>query len=241
MHYRCFTGERWDLGYLILTQEVIVHSKYLFAASVLALVAATGAKAADVVVEEPPVVVEVAPTFTWTGPYIGIQGGYAWAKARFTDPFISVDQDFNGGLLGGYIGYNWQTGSFVLGGEADINATWNDQTFDVGGLPVDVGSDWLASIRARAGYAIDRALIFGTGGVAFTGVSANTSIGPIDLSASETYTGWTLGAGVDYAFTDNWVGRLEYRYYDFGDQDIFLDGNLDVDFNTVTVGVSYKW
>ncbi|BCH22636.1 outer membrane protein [Mesorhizobium sp. L-8-10] len=217
-----------------------MRSSYFLFASALAVLAATGAKAADAVIEPPPVVIET-PTFTWTGPYIGLQGGYAWSNARFSDPFVSVKDNFDGGLLGGYVGYQWQYGSFVFGGEADINALWNDQTFDVGGLAVDVGADWLASIRARAGYAIDRALIFGTGGVAFTGVSADTTIGGLDISASETYTGWTLGGGVDYAFTDNWIGRLEYRYYDFGDSDVFDNGNLDIQYNTVTVGVAYKW
>ena len=51
-----------------------------------------------------------------------------------------------------------------------------------------------------------------------------------------------MGAGVDYAFTDNVIGRVEYRYYDFGDQEIgdFLD-DVDINFNTVTVGVAYKF
>jgi len=217
-----------------------VRPKKLLTASVFMLLAANGAMAADVAVVEPPIVAEV-PVFTWTGPYVGIQGGYVWANARFSDPFTSVKDDFNGGLLGGYIGYNWQTGSFVLGAEADINATWNDQTFDVGAFDVDVGSDYLASIRARAGYAWDRALIFATGGVAFTGVSADTTIAGVDFSASQSYTGWTVGGGLDYAFTDNWIGRLEYRYYDFGDQDVFDNGTLDIQYNTVTVGVAYKW
>lgn len=198
--------------------------------------------AADVVEAPPPAPVAEIPLFTWTGGYVGIQGGYVWSNARFTDPFTSVKDNFNGGMLGGYVGYNWQAGSnFVFGAEADLNAVWNDQTFNVGGLDIDVGADYLASIRGRVGYAWDRALLFGTGGVAFTGVSADTSIGNIDLSSSANYTGWTIGAGVDYAFTDNWIGRLEYRYYDFGDKDIFDNGSLDLQFNTVTVGVAYKW
>lgn len=217
-----------------------MHSKFHLVASVFALLAATAsARAADIV--EP--IVE-APIFTWTGPYIGIQGGFAWANAGFRhdfDVFESHSSNFDGGLLGGLIGYNWQTGSFVFGAEADINKVWNDQTFDVGRFDVDVGSDYLASIRARAGYAWDRALLFATGGVAFTGVSADATIDGIDFSASQSFTGWTIGGGVDYAFTDNWIGRLEYRFYDFGNQDIFDTRNLDVQYNTLTVGVAYKW
>lgn len=224
--------------------------KILLSASTFLLFAAGGAMAADVVEAPPPAPVAQVPVFTWTGPYIGIQGGYAWATANLSDPLglgIESDEDFNGGLLGGFIGYNWQAGNnFVIGVEGDINALWNDQTFNISGLDVDIGSDYVASVRGRLGYAWDRALIFATGGVAFTSVSADASVNGIDLSSSADYTGWTIGAGVDYAFTDNWFGRLEYRYYDFSDQNI-LDtlrlntGDVDVNYNTVTVGIAYKW
>jgi outer membrane immunogenic protein len=231
-----------------LTQEVNVRSKIILTASTFLLFAAGGAMAADVVEAPPPAPVAEIPIFTWTGPYLGIQGGYAWGDASLTDPDILTNgEDFNGGMLGGFIGYNWQAGSnFVLGAEADINALWNDQTYDFGGVDLDVGSDYLASIRGRLGYAVDRALIFATGGVAFTNLSADATIAgplgvPVDISASEDFTGWTIGAGIDYAFTDNWFGRLEYRYYDFGDKDLFDNTNFDLHFNTVTVGVAYKW
>lgn len=199
--------------------------------------------AADVVEAPPPAPVAEIPLFTWTGAYIGIQGGYAWGDASVTDPDLPVNgESANGGMLGGFIGYNWQAGSnFVIGAEADINALWNDQDVDFGGTTLSVGNDYLASIRGRLGYAWDRALIYGTGGVAFTNLSAETDIGPFTVDASDDFTGWTIGAGVDYAFTDNWFGRLEYRYYDFGDSDLFENTNFDVHFNTVTVGVAYKW
>lgn len=211
----------------------------LLAASMFSLLAASGALAADVV-EPAPMPVEVAevPIFTWTGVYIGIQGGYAWSEAET----LGLSEDFNGGMLGGYAGYNWQTGNFVIGAEGDISAVWNDETFDVLGEDVEVGSDYLASIRGRVGYVWDRALIFGTAGVAFTEASADVTINGVNFDASENFTGWTVGAGVDYAFTDNVIGRVEYRYYDFGDQEIgdFLD-DVDINFNTVTVGVAYKF
>jgi outer membrane immunogenic protein len=216
----------------------------LVLASLLALVASTTVNAADAVIEEPaPLVAEVAPVFTWTGGYIGIQGGYIWSDADvgFADGTFFSD-DFDGGLFGGYAGYNWQTGDFVLGAEGDFNGVWNEETFDIGGLGVDVGTDYLASIRGRVGYAVDRGLIFATAGVAFTQMSAEANLGGgLSLDADQSFTGWTVGGGFEYAFTDNWIGRLEYRYYDFGSETIDGFGDAEITNNTVTAGIAYKF
>ena len=194
--------------------------KLMLAASALTFVAAGGARAADAVIEELPVEV---PFFTWTGGYAGIQGGYAWTNLGVDGGAFAID-DLNGGLFGGYVGYNWQSDAWVFGAEADINGVWNDQTF-AGPFPasVDIGTDWLASIRGRVGYAVDRTLIFATAGVGWTEATSDINFGGgATLSGSDTFVGWTLGGGVEYAFDDNWIGRVEYRYYDFGDRD--LDG-----------------
>ena len=88
----------------------------IFALALLASLASTGAYAADVAMEEvpappPPVVVEEVPIFSWTGGYIGIQGGALWSHNSLTEDDFGVFSDnFNGGLLGGYAGYNWQSG-----------------------------------------------------------------------------------------------------------------------------------
>jgi outer membrane immunogenic protein len=221
-----------------------MNLKIMLAASALALFATGGARAADAVVEEPPVEV---PVFTWTGFYIGIQGGYVWTNLDVDPGGVGID-DLNGGLFGGYVGYNWQYGAWVFGAEGDFNGVWNDQTFAIAGPPpftVDIGTDWLASIRARAGYSFDRVLIFATGGVAFTNASADVNLGGgLTLSGDETFTGWTIGGGAEYAFTDNWIGRVEYRFYDFPDKDIDGPGGLgDVSLNTqtITAGIAYKF
>jgi len=230
-----------------------VDSRILLTASALALLATTGAMAADAIVEEPVPVVEF---FSWTGGYVGLQGGYAWADADIVDEFdFDIGSEaFNGGLLGLYAGYNWQSGAWVFGGEADINWVSNEEEFfvpvgdDVYG--VEVGTDYLASLRARIGYAWDRTLVFATGGIAFTEVGADaSSFNGLDFDdvelASESATGWTLGLGIEHAFTDNWLGRFEYRYYDFGDSDLNdfndLGGSVEVQVQTATVGIAYKW
>ena len=112
----------------------------------------------------------------------------------------------------------------------------------IGAFDVDVGSDYLASLRGRVGYAFDRALIFATGGVAFTDASAESDdFGGFNLDADDSLTGWTIGAGGEYAFTDNWIGRVEYRYYDFSNGSLDDLGDVDLGTNTLTVGVGYKF
>jgi outer membrane immunogenic protein len=220
--------------------------KTLLAAAAMALLAAGGARAADVVVEEP--LPPEVPVFTWTGFYVGIQGGYVWTDLDIDGVTDDVDS-LDGGLFGGYVGYNFQYDSWVFGVEGDFNGVWNDKDFGFGGPPplltVDVGTDWLASIRGRVGYTWDRALIFATGGVAFTRATADvTFAGFPTVSGDQTFTGWTLGGGFEYAFTDNWIGRAEYRYYGFDDEDLDGAGGLggfDVDTQTVTVGIAYKF
>ena len=159
----------------------------VFALALVAGLASTSAYAADAVIYEPPApapVYQEVPIFSWTGGYIGLQGGALWSNSDI-DGDIDVfgpdegvfGDNFNGGLFGVYAGYNWQTGPWVFGAEGDFNGVWNDETFTVNTLrfgprDVEVGSDYLASLRARIGYAFDRTLIFATGGVAFTQFSA---------------------------------------------------------------------
>jgi outer membrane immunogenic protein len=222
----------------------------IFALALLAGLASTSAYAADAVYAEPPApvaVIQEVPIFSWTGGYIGLQGGGLWSDSNVDSDVFEGDtgvfgDSFNGGLFGVYAGYNWQTGPWVIGAEGDFNGVWNDETFNIGGFDVDVGTDYLASLRGRVGYAFDRTLIFATGGVAFTQFSAQADIFDDDfLDADQSFTGWTIGAGAEYAFTNNWIGRVEYRYYDFSSDVLDDFGDVDLETNTLTVGVAYKF
>jgi outer membrane immunogenic protein len=168
--------------------------------------------------------------------------------------------DGDGFLLGAHAGYNMQFGGFVLGLEGDIEGVFGDDDdddpfggvvlLDAAGRPVlysfgPHGLDWQASLRARAGFAFDRMLVYGTGGFAFGGVSGGFGNGGLFDNNDDTVTGWTLGAGVEFAITNNLTTRLEYRYTNFDrEDDIFNNisvGGKDFDFHTIRAGLSFKF
>lgn len=208
--------------------------KLILLTAAVAFSGASAALAADAVEQIPqaPVAVEtVVPSFTWDGAYIGILGGYGWGNG---DAGALGSQDFDGGRLGAFVGYNWaMSNGFVIGLEGDVNYDWNENDY-AGGF--DAGSDWSGSVRGRVGYAWDRTLLYAAGGWTAT----NGYVEGPGVDSSETFNGWTIGAGVDYAFTDNMFGRLEYRYNDFGDQDV---GGINTDFDqhVVNVGLAVKF
>jgi outer membrane immunogenic protein len=227
--------------------------KFVFASALL-FAAVGGAQAADVVVQE------AAPAYNWSGVYVGAQAGYAWGKSTYSEPDYDgyfMHYDPKGGFGGLYAGYNWQlSNNVVLGGEVDVyggsikgdslyfyNGSADDDIFGAAKLR------WAGSVRARAGYAVDRFLPYLAGGVAF----GQYRYGALDtggdgFSASKTFTGWTAGAGLEYAFTDNLIGRIEYRYTDFGKKTVQEDDTNDwytnkvnLKTNDVRIGLSYKF
>ncbi|AYD00194.1 outer membrane protein [Neorhizobium sp. NCHU2750] len=193
----------------------------------------TEAFAADAVEQVPtaPAAVDTMPVFTWSGPYLGAHTGYGWGDGHLEG---AGSDDFDGWRLGGFAGYNWQfSNGFVTGVEGDINYDWNDNNYG-GGVKLEGGVN--GSVRARLGYAIDRTLIYAAGGWTATDVRLKAPTG----NDSDTLNGWTIGAGVDHAFTDNVFGRLEYRYNDYGHGR--LDGaNVDFNQNIIQVGIGVKF
>ncbi len=236
----------------------------LLAATALVTAGISAASAADLPMRAAPPAapfIAAVPVFTWTGFYVGAQVGYGW-NANENDivlptGFVVQSGDFgdegDGFLAGVHAGYNVQLGSFVVGVEGDVEGVFGDDDDDLvivgpgGGVFTDYGFagnalDWQGSIRARAGFAFDRALIYATGGFAFAGVSDGFGIVGDD---DDTLTGWTLGAGLEYAFTNNLTTRLEYRYTNFDGGDNIFDnvalGSNDIEFHTVRAGISYKF
>lgn len=209
--------------------------------AVAAFLASGGvAQAADAIVEEVP----VEAGFSWTGGYLGGQGGFAWSDVDVTEAsafFPPVSFDADGGFVGVHGGFNYQTGSMVFGIEADANKSWIDEDFAIGPVVANGELDWFGSVRGRLGYAMGRTLLFGTAGVAFA--SANASV--LTFEQDLNYTGWTAGLGAEHAITDNLTLRAEYRYYDFGDDNFTaipgINANSEITMSTVLVGASLKF
>jgi outer membrane immunogenic protein len=212
--------------------------------------------AADAVVED---VVIVDEAFNWSGAYVGAAVGYGWSdpEASFDDtPNASVEYDVDGFLGGIYAGYNYQMpNNVVVGVEADINYSDIDGDGDaIQGGVVNLGFggtaqiEWQGSVRGRIGYAFDRILPYFAVGVAFGEIKHDFFDVPTTVTAtfSDTFTGWTIGGGLEYAVTDNIIVRGEYRYTDFGSEEYPVETPLDahdleVESHDVRFGVSYKF
>lgn len=188
----------------------------------------------------------VAPYFSWTGFYVGINGGYGWGKSNWSNALVSTG-DFNvkGGLIGGTIGYNLQTGAWVWGLEADMDASFikGSTTVACGAAGCETRNRYLATGRGRIGYAWDRFLPYITGGLAFGDIKMTTGAG---TSETKSKLGYTLGGGVEYAFLGAWSAKIEYLYVDLGKATCGATTcglDTDVKFNShiAKIGVNYRF
>jgi outer membrane immunogenic protein len=191
---------------------------------------------------------DFVPAYSWTGFYLGAQAGYGWGDSSFNadGTGLSAAWDQEGWLAGAYAGFNWQLNSLVLGVEGDVNAAGIDGSTTADGINFSSDIDAVASVRGRLGLAADRWLFFVTGGWAWADGN-HTQKDLIDtVSADTTLQGWTFGGGVEYAFTDHIVGRIEGRHYDFDSKTLDMDppnssGRFDSDLNTVSAGIAVKF
>lgn len=198
----------------------------------------SAASAADLGSPRGPVeAVVAAPMFNWTGFYFGGHVGAAFSNSNsgldilgynFAGEIVPLRSrtSFIGGLA---IGYNWQFNQVVVGLEGDLSylgyRSSNVSAFFGGDTTYRARSDWFGTIRGRLGVAADRALFYVTGGVAFSDLkysTIDTTVAPppggaATINASRSASvGWTVGAGVEYAFTPQWTAKAEYLYASFG-------------------------
>jgi len=162
----------------------------------------------------------VAPVYNWTGFYIGGHVGGGWENSSWTDPFTGGRNTFNnsgflgGGQVGGNVQFNW----LVVGVEGDFS--WSGikgSGLDSVGNSINTNVNWTSTVTGRAGVAFDRLLVYGKGGVAFANdKSSFTDIAGATATDTLTRTGWTAGAGLEYAFAGNWSAKVEYDYLGFG-------------------------
>ena len=209
-------------------------------AVVLVLLTSSLTQAADLQIAKAPSF--VPPPFSWTGVYVGANVGAGFgttetsvdvssALTAVTGTPISgsaplVSETFNGFIGGIQAGYNQQLGVIVLGIEGDLEAAGLQGTAPCAlVLNCTMKHNWMADITGRVGVvALDRALIYLKGGVAWEG--SNFTVGnsvtvagttlAANASGSGTQVGGLLGMGIEYAFLPNWSAKLEYNYVDFG-------------------------
>lgn len=252
--------------------------RFLFVSAAIITGSFGAAQAADLAARpftKAPPLIAVSP---WTGWYAGINGGGAWSTGTgslrdnsspavlgagvavgFTP--LSLDAKHNGGFGGGQIGYNWQTGSWLLGIEADIQgASIGSTASSVTNIGIvrsaqdNIG--WFGTLRGRAGFVADNVLFYGTGGLAYGNVKSsfhnvalnNETIGG---SVSATRAGWAAGAGIEWAFAPQWTLKGEYLHIDLGSTDVSgLDSlpppNIAVyrfkhEFDSARIGVNYRF
>jgi outer membrane immunogenic protein len=212
----------------------------------------------------PPIIV-----YNWTGFYVGLHGGGDWFTKDWSTPTtpLNLASGCNCGLsdgghsasswlAGAQIGYNYQINNLVLGIEAQ--ASWTDlQGANVNPVFTFITNhsktDGIGTLAGRVGYAFDRVLLYGKGGGAWAGDRFSTSAfgGPDGQSVRDDRFGWMLGAGVEWAFMDNWSVKAEYDHLDFGTRretlNFVLTGapafqyDIRQRVDLVKVGINYKF
>jgi outer membrane immunogenic protein len=249
------------------------------------LAVGAGALAADLPSRAAPAPAPiVALQYSWSGFYVGAYAGGLFGSATLSaspqpEPAFgaaSFSQKFsaNGFAGGAQVGYALQSGPLVYGLEADFQGSSANASSTRVGLPdasgVDFSGwsntarerlDWFGTVRGRAGYAIDRTLIYATGGLIVGDVKSSSlstytvSANPQHIysgSASGARAGYVVGGGVEYALAANWTARLEGLYFDLGKQTFSnaplaanapfaIDNSARLSGEIVRVGLNYKF
>lgn len=225
----------------VSVMEYVMRFKFKAGAAVALALALSGAAfpafAADVIYDqapEPPLPPQQT-NLLWSGPYVGIYGGYNWLKADISPgPSIDGIDGLNGGA---YAGWNWQLDpSWVVGLEGTLGINGAENSF--GGYNVEQG--WDASLRARLGYAFDSSMIYGLAGLAGTHAEVADATG----SDSNVHLGWTIGAGLETMLTENVSARAEYNFSDYGSQEYSLGAStpdVSLDNHAIKVGIGLKF
>jgi outer membrane immunogenic protein len=213
--------------------------QFLLASVGLVAIGTIATSAADIprrAAPPPPVV--AAPVFTWTGAYVGINGGYGWGTSTFSAPFATGSFDVSGGLVGGTLGYNYQIGQAVVGLEGDIDWSGIKGSTFCGGTTCETRNNWLSTVRGRLGYSFDRFMPYITGGLAVGDIETNIAgVG----SGRDTKAGWTVGGGVEAVLDGPWTAKVEYLYVDLGRGGTVLGSDAEFKSHIVRGGVNYRF
>jgi|SRR5581483_2330926 len=166
--------------------------------------------------------------YSWAGPYLGGNLGWAWGT-------VDNNPTRPSGFVGGaQAGYNFQTGPWVFGIEGDLQATGASDTF----APWKFSNPWFGTVRGRAGYALNNILVYGTAGLAFGELSGQT----FGLTETHTNAGWAAGLGAEFGFAPNWSAKVEYLYVDLNDSNFVITGVQNgYRFGLLRAGINYHF
>jgi outer membrane immunogenic protein len=168
--------------------------------------------------------------YHWQGPYVGANLGYqrGWINNRGARPAGVV-----GGVQGGY---NWQTGWFVFGAETDLQVSDADDRF----APWKFSNPWFGTLRGRAGVSLNNVMLYGTLGLAYGILEAQSTV--TGASESKSGIGWTAGFGLEVALIGPWTAKAEYLYVDLDDHAYALTATRQgIDSNVLRFGVNYRF
>jgi outer membrane immunogenic protein len=237
---------------------------WLTSAALAALGMATPAAAADLAArpytKAPPA--PIAMIYDWSGFYIGGNGGWGQARAclDFVGPagILATEgcRDGSGGVIGGQIGYRWQSGGFVFGveGQGDwANLRASRVSLINPAFTERAKVDGIGLIDGQIGYAWNNALLYLKGGGAVTGSRLDLLTGGVSVaSVSATRWGANVGVGFEYGFTPNWSVGAEYDHLFMGHNNnsfsvanpivaAAINNRIGLDVDMVTIRFNYRF
>ena len=189
-----------------------------------------------------PAFTQAPPMFTWTGFYLGANAGAIWGDFTKTGKPIDAKTGFTGGITAGY---NHQINNIVLGLEGDYNYSGLGGRGAIFPGPAFVKGELTSfgTVRGRLGVAFDRALIYGTGGYAFGFSSLESGF----FKSTSSHHGYVVGAGLEYAFTQNVSAKAEYLYMPLDSKNALtipgfgVGSKTGIDANVLRAGVNYRF
>ncbi len=181
--------------------------------------------------------------YNWTGFYVGINGGLT--TGGFTSGGSGAFGSATGGAIGGTVGYNYQINQFVIGAEGDYDFQNLSAKRTIGTTNYSGKVSQLGTARLRLGYAIDQALLYVTGGLAMGYEQYSVSSPAVNGTANGFHAGTAVGAGLEYAFTQNISAKAEYTYTSLSPSTVFggtaAAVHTGVGLSNVRFGLNYKF
>jgi len=184
------------------------------------------------------------PVYDWSGLYVGIFGGLVFVETPYI-PIGSDDPEFGGasGLAGFLAGAQWQMDSFVLGIEGDWGWGFGETAQNLID-ETDFTINSVATLRARLGIVHDQTMFYVTGGGAMADATFDAFV--LNEDDDATHWGWTVGGGIEHAFSNHVTGRLEYLYASFEEEtyDLLPAGEVEMeieDMHIIRAALAYKF